>query len=364
MIESTDLTKRAELPSLRRTAARFLARFGPLPFLIVPSILIFAWGNPRFVGEANIVNMLQQGVYLLLAAVAQLLVLIAGGFDLSVGSNIALTSIVSSSLMVTVQQAYPDAAWLAVLVGLGATLGVGAFAGICNAAGVALLKVNPFIVTLATASIFQGLTLLISQGLQIEGLPEPFVEVLGAGFVWQIPVPALIAIPIVLFFLCPDELDPLRPQPLRHRLQSQGGADRRHFCAASSVRHIPLLRGSGGDHGFSADGPRVVGRALAGRRISASIHYRRGDRRLLLAWREGHRRRRRSGRRVRHHSRQRHGSAAPRFELPDDHSRCRADRRRRSGSVSRCMTPKLKARPQPLRRFECIEAIVRRVAGL
>ena len=32
--------------------------------------------------------------------------------------------------------------------------------------------------------------------------------------------------------------------------------------------------------------------------------------------------------------------------------------------VSRCMTPKLKAQPQPLRRFECIEAIVRRVAGL
>ena len=200
MIESTDLTKRAELPSPKRTGAKFLARFGPLPFLIVPSILIFAWGNPRFLSEANVVNMLQQGVYLLLAAIAQLLVLIAGGFDLSVGSNIALTSIVSSSLMVAVQQAYPDAAWLAVLVGLVATLGVGAFAGVCNAAGVALLKVNPFIVTLATASIFQGLTLLISQGLQIEGLPEPFVEVLGAGFVWQIPVPALIAIPIVLFF--------------------------------------------------------------------------------------------------------------------------------------------------------------------
>src|ERR1700733_1058505 len=107
MIESTDLTKRAELPSPKRIGAKFLARFGPLPFLIVPSILIFAWGNPRFVGEANIVNMLQQGVYLLLAAVAQLLVLIAGGFDLSVGSNIALTSIVSSSLMVAVQQAYP-----------------------------------------------------------------------------------------------------------------------------------------------------------------------------------------------------------------------------------------------------------------
>ena len=105
MIESTDLTKRAELPSPKRIGAKFLARFGPLPFLIVPSILIFAWGNPRFLSEANVVNMLQQGVYLLLAAIAQLLVLIAGGFDLSVGSNIALTSIVSSSLMVAVPSA-------------------------------------------------------------------------------------------------------------------------------------------------------------------------------------------------------------------------------------------------------------------
>ena len=128
MTEPSELTKRAELPSPRRTAAGFFARFGPLPFLIVASIIIFAWGNPRFASEANIVNMLQQGVYLLLAAVAQLLVLIAGGFDLSVGSNIALTSIVSSSLMVATQQAYPDAAWLAVFVGLLATLGVGAFA--------------------------------------------------------------------------------------------------------------------------------------------------------------------------------------------------------------------------------------------
>jgi ribose/xylose/arabinose/galactoside ABC-type transport system permease subunit len=198
MTESSNLNKPAEISSVKRGTARFFARLGPLPFLIVPSLLIFAWGNPRFASEANVVNMLQQGVYLMLVAVAQLLALISGGFDLSVGSNIALTSIVSSSLMVAMQQAYPDAAWIAVLVGFVATLGVGIFTGVCNAFGVAILKVNPFIVTLATASIFQGLTLLISQGLQIEGLPDPFVEVLGSGFVWQIPVPALITIPIVL----------------------------------------------------------------------------------------------------------------------------------------------------------------------
>ncbi len=181
-----------------RGVGRTLASIGPLPVLIVLSLIIFAWGNPRFLSEANIVNVSQQGVYLMLAALAQLLVLIAGGFDLSVGANIALTSIISSSVMVAVLGAHPDAAWLAVSAGFVATLAVGVFTGACNAFGVAVLKVNPFIVTLATTSIFQGLTLLVSQGLQIEGLPDPFVEVLGSGFVGDIPVAALIAIPIVI----------------------------------------------------------------------------------------------------------------------------------------------------------------------
>jgi ribose transport system permease protein len=75
----------------------------------------------------------------MLVAMAQRLALISGGFDLSVGSNIALTSIVSSSVMLAVQEAYPDGAWLAVFAGFLATLGVGVFAGVCNAFGVAVL---------------------------------------------------------------------------------------------------------------------------------------------------------------------------------------------------------------------------------
>ena len=181
-----------------RGAWRALAGLGPLPLMIVASLIIFTWGNPRFLGEANVINVAQQGVYLMLASLAQLLVLIAGGFDLSVGATIALTSIVSSSAMVAVTAAYPEAGSLAVAAGLVATLGVGAFAGICNAFGVAVLKVNPFIVTLATTSIFQGITLLISQGMQVGDLPDTFVDTLGAGFVGDVPVAALIAAPIVV----------------------------------------------------------------------------------------------------------------------------------------------------------------------
>ncbi|MBV8797051.1 MAG: ABC transporter permease, partial [Hyphomicrobiales bacterium] len=131
----------------RPSLSQRLRRLGPLPILILIAILIFAWGNPRFLSEANITNISQQLVYLMIVALAQMLVLIAGGFDLSVGSNLALTSICSSMAMVAVLDVYPDLPWLAVAAGFVVTLGVGVFAGACNAFGVGVLRVNPFIVT-------------------------------------------------------------------------------------------------------------------------------------------------------------------------------------------------------------------------
>lgn len=176
----------------------FLTRIGALPILVALAIIVFTWGNPRFLSEDNVINVAQQGVYLLIVALAQMLVLIAGGFDLSVGANMALTSIVSSKAMVATLAAYPNAPWIAVGVGFLSTLAVGIAAGAANAFGVAALRVNPFIVTLATTSIFQGLTLIASQGMQVEGLPEPFMYTLGSGFVGNVPIVLLITVPIVV----------------------------------------------------------------------------------------------------------------------------------------------------------------------
>ncbi len=175
-----------------------LARIGSLPILVALAIIVFAWGNPRFLSEDNIINVSQQGVYLLIVALAQMLVLIAGGFDLSVGANMALTSIISAKAMVVVLAALPDTPWLAVGAGLVATLGIGIATGALNAFGVGVLRINPFIVTLATTSIFQGATLIASEGTQVDGLPEPFIYTLGSGFVGNVPIVLLITIPIVL----------------------------------------------------------------------------------------------------------------------------------------------------------------------
>ena len=172
-----------------------LLTFGALPVVLVICVVVFQMGNPRFLSSANMLNMLQQGVFLMLIAFGQMLVLLAGGFDLSVGAVVALTSIVSAQVMVAVSVAYPDAPGLAIAAGFLATVVVGVICGLVNGFGVAVLKVNAFIVSLATASIFHGVTLVISQGLQVSGLPRDFVYGIGSGFFLGLPVSVFLTVP-------------------------------------------------------------------------------------------------------------------------------------------------------------------------
>jgi len=173
-------------------------KVGALPFLLVVLVVLFSAANKYFLGMQNLVDMLHEGVFTALAALGQLFVLISGGFDLSIGANIALTSITSATVMSSMYSAYPHDPALAIAAGVIAVLIVGILVGLVNGIGVAYLEVNPFIVTLATASAFQGVTLLISQGQEVGGLPDAFVHGVGSGNWLGIPVAALIALPLIL----------------------------------------------------------------------------------------------------------------------------------------------------------------------
>ncbi len=180
------------------SSVMWFRRQGVLPVLILIAIVVFQIGNARFLSSTNILNVVQQSTYLVLIALAQMLVLISGGFDLSVGANVALTSVVSSTAMVAAQDSLSQGSTLPVWFGAGAVFAVSAFTGGCNALGVSLLGVNPFIVTLATASIFEGLTLLVSQGVQVSGLPENFVYGVGSGSFLGIPMAVLLTLPVII----------------------------------------------------------------------------------------------------------------------------------------------------------------------
>ncbi|MDQ1850610.1 ABC transporter permease [Gemmobacter fulvus] len=183
--------------SVGNTVDSFM-RFGALPLILVLCIIIFQVGNDRFLSTMNLTNMSQQMVFLLLIALGQMVVLVSGGFDLSVGATVALTSVLSAKAMVAVAALFPDNDALAIILGFGAALLVGVGCGLVNGIGVAVLKVNAFIVTLATASIFKGVTLVISQGLQVSGLPRPFVYEIGSGRILGLPTSLVMALPVVV----------------------------------------------------------------------------------------------------------------------------------------------------------------------
>jgi ribose/xylose/arabinose/galactoside ABC-type transport system permease subunit len=185
------------VPSTGANAVSKILTFGALPVVLVICIIVFQIGNPRFLSGPNVLNMVQQGVFLMLIAFGQMLVLLAGGFDLSVGAVVALTSIVSAKVMVAMSLAYPEAPGLAIAAGFLAAVVVGIVCGGVNGFGVAILKVNAFIVTLATASIFAGVTLVISQGIQVSGLPRDFVYGIGSGYFLGLPVSLYFAVPAV-----------------------------------------------------------------------------------------------------------------------------------------------------------------------
>src|SRR5690606_22118128 len=130
--------------------------------------------EPRFVSGDNGINLSRQLSFLLLLAMAQMLVLLTAEIDMSLASNIALTSVVSATVMTEIGSGAG-----AVLAGVAAGLGTGLFIGLVNGLVTSFFNVPSFIVTIATASVAFGAALLISDGSPITGLPESFTMNLG-----------------------------------------------------------------------------------------------------------------------------------------------------------------------------------------
>ncbi|MDR7314533.1 ABC transporter permease subunit [Brevibacillus nitrificans] len=170
-----------------------LQRMGPLLGLAL-IVIVLSIINSDFLTVSNIFNVLRQISINALIAFGMTFVILTGGIDLSVGSMLALASAITAGLMASGMDT-----WLAVLIGLLAGVVMGAINGIIITKG----KVAPFIGTLATMTVFRGLTLVYTEGRPITGLNEDFA-MLGKGFFLQIPMPViwmLISFAILYFLL-------------------------------------------------------------------------------------------------------------------------------------------------------------------
>ena len=163
----------------------YLGKLGPLLALIVLVILV-SIVNPSFIAPTNLLNLLRQVSTNALIAFGMTFVIITGGIDLSVGSTLAL----SSALM-----AGTIAAGMDPLLAMILSLAVGTVFGAVN--GLLITKGNmaPFIATLATMTIYRGLTLVYTNGNPITGIGDSFIfKFVGRGYLFGIPFPVVLMI--------------------------------------------------------------------------------------------------------------------------------------------------------------------------
>jgi ribose transport system permease protein len=121
--------------------------FGPLLALLLLYASFSALAPGTFTGSVNLLTMARQTLVVAIGSVGMTYVIILGGIDLSIGSTVALTTVV-------VARALQGGA--SALVAALAGIAVAALAGLCNGAAIAALRVPPFIVTLGSMSLLRG----------------------------------------------------------------------------------------------------------------------------------------------------------------------------------------------------------------
>jgi len=150
--------------------------------------LVLAILSERFLTFPNIVNILRQSSINGIIAVGMTLVILTAGIDLSVGSVLALSAVMTARLLVG--GVTPIIASLSGLV-------IGAMLGLFNGILVTRLRLPPFIATLGTMTFARGLALSFTQGRPITGLPESF-RVLGTALAGPIPAPVIVVLIVFL----------------------------------------------------------------------------------------------------------------------------------------------------------------------
>ncbi len=174
-----------------------LVRLGVLPFLLLIAVIVFAVISDNFLTGRNLMNVVRQSTYLTLVSMGQMFALLTGGFDLSVGTILALTSVVCAAAMAMAYAAMPDAVWLSILIGMLAGGMAGTAVGVVNGIGISIFNVSPFMMSLGMASVGFGLALYLTGGTPVYGMPIEFGDIFGFGTFLTIPVPVIITLALI-----------------------------------------------------------------------------------------------------------------------------------------------------------------------
>jgi ribose transport system permease protein len=190
------ITSLHRAPLMERLSTRVRV-VGLIPFLLVLIVIGMTLVEPRFYGLPNLFNILRNTSFLAIMACGQMLVMIVGGMDLSVGATAALASVVAAKVMAGAPEALGVDPGVAMALGIFISLGSAAAVGLLNGLCSALLRVPSLIVTLGTLSIISGITLMMTSGMPVYGMPQGFITGFGRALWWGWPAPAYVAVALV-----------------------------------------------------------------------------------------------------------------------------------------------------------------------
>ncbi|TDX51569.1 ABC transporter permease [Orenia marismortui] len=200
------MTAKSKESQIIKLAAKFKSAIGLIGLIIVMSFL-----SEYFLTVHNLMNVTRQVSINAVLALGMTFVILTGGIDLSVGSVLALSSVITAGLMSSGMNIA-----LVLIIGIG----VGTLLGLLNGILVAKGKMQPFIVTLGMMTIARGLTLIYSNGRPISGFDKAF-RFLGAGHLLGIPVPV-----IIMFALLAVSYVVLKKTPFGRYVYAIGGNEK------------------------------------------------------------------------------------------------------------------------------------------
>ena len=195
---------------------------------LVGLVVVFSIISTDFRSFNNILALLKQASVNGLIAFGMTGVILTGGIDLSVGSTLALTSMLCAAMVHG--GVPPVVAMLAVLV-------LGVVFGAASGALITKGRLQPFIATLITMTVFRGLTMICSGGMPISNLGnDPFLTGIGKGTLLFIPVPVWVMLAMfALFFFV------LNKTTFGRRVYATGSNEKAAKLAGVNVNRTKLL---------------------------------------------------------------------------------------------------------------------------
>lgn len=157
--------------------------------ILILLVIIFCIFSPNFRSFKNLMNICTQNAYFIIATIGVALIMISGGTDLSVGQVLAVVGVSIALLMQDVGLPVPVAIILGVVIGI--------LLGCFNGFAANLLRIHPMIVTLATMTLFKGVSYTLSGSKSFFNFSESYISI-GQGYVGPVSVPVIIVIVVAV----------------------------------------------------------------------------------------------------------------------------------------------------------------------